>query len=137
MRGTPCRHQARSVEKEKQEVLRVPDLQPMAQTMVRQLWPGSPGSSMMEERSTCSPRKTPCQRTLRYLKEAAACGEKPTQEQLFWQELWLVVHPHWSSPLVKDCTPERRLTPEQFLKNSSPCEVPRRKKLMKDCILWN
>ena len=38
------------------------------------------------------------------LKEAATCGE-PMQEQVFWQNLWPLRGPCWSSLFQKDCSP--------------------------------
>lgn len=52
----------------------------------------------------CSPWRIPCQRkwlcpeeSCRLLAETAACGEKPTQKLVLWQELQLVGDPWWNS----------------------------------------
>ena len=63
-------------------------------------------------------------------------GEEPTQEQVFWQELWPVGDPHWSSLFLMDCTPWRGPMLEQFLKNYSPSEGSNPEPFMKDYILW-
>jgi len=60
------------------------------------------------------------------MKESAACGEEPTQEQVFWQEPWPMGDPQWSSPFLKDCTLLKVPMLEQFMKNcillgGSPC----------------
>ena len=58
------------------------------------------------------------------------------QEQVFWQKLWSMVDPHWSSPFLKACTQWKGPTLEQFLKNCSLWEGPTLKKFMEDYLPW-
>ncbi|GAB0192656.1 zinc finger and BTB domain-containing protein 5 [Grus japonensis] len=51
------------------------------------------------------------------LQEAAARGEEPMQEQVFWQDLLPVGDPCWSSLFLKDCTLWEECMLEQFVKD--------------------
>ena len=44
--------------------------------------------------------------------------------------------PHWSSLFLKDCTPCKGPTLEQFVKNCSPCEGLTLEKFTGVCLLW-
>jgi len=60
----------------------------------------------------------------RLLAGTAAHGENPTQEQVFWQDLWPVGDPRWSSPFLKDCTLWKGSNVEQFVEDCSQWEGP-------------
>jgi len=53
-----------------------------------------------------------------------AYGEKPMQEQVFWQDMWPVRGLRWSSLFLNDCSAREGLILEQFLKNCSLWEGP-------------
>ena len=61
--------------------------------------------------------------------------EEPTPEQVYWQGLWPRGDPRWSSLFLKDCTPWKGPTLEQFVKNCSPQKGPVLEKLMDNCLL--
>ena len=44
--------------------------------------------------------------------------------------------PRWSSLFLKDCTPWKGPTLEQFVKNCSVWEGLTLEKFMEDCLLW-
>ncbi|KAK4824801.1 hypothetical protein QYF61_019469 [Mycteria americana] len=44
--------------------------------------------------------------------------------------------PRWSSLFLKDCTPWKGPTLEQFVKSCSPWEGPTLEELVEDCLLW-
>ena len=44
--------------------------------------------------------------------------------------------PRWSSLFLKDCTPWKGPTLEQFVKNCSPWEGLTLEKFVKDCLPW-
>ncbi|KAK4815807.1 hypothetical protein QYF61_007247 [Mycteria americana] len=44
--------------------------------------------------------------------------------------------PCWNSPFLKDCTPWKGHTLEQFMKNYHPWEGPKLDKFVKDCLPW-
>lgn len=52
------------------------------------------------------------------LMEAADHGE-PTLEQVYWQKLWPMGNPCWSSPFRKGCAQWKEFILEQFLENFS------------------
>ena len=56
-----------------------------------------------------------------------------------WQDLWPQGKrsPHWSSLLLKVCTPWKGPTLEQLVKNCSPWEGLMMEKLVEDCLLWD
>lgn len=58
------------------------------------------------------------------MKEAETHGEEPMQEQVFWQELWPVRDPHWTSLFLRDYSPWKGSTLEKFMKHCSPWEGP-------------
>jgi len=72
----------------------------------------------------------------RLLAGAVAHGEDSMQEQIFWQDLWPVGDPQWSSWLLKDCISQKGSVLEQFVKNCSLREGPVLEKFMKDCLAW-
>ena len=98
--------------------------------------------------STCIPWRTPCRSRWGHLKEAVArgkptleqapgrtCGERsPCQGRFAGRTCDPVGDPHWSSLLLKVCTPWERLTLEQFVKNCSLWQGVTLEKFMEDCL---
>ncbi|GAB0183574.1 zinc finger and BTB domain-containing protein 5 [Grus japonensis] len=108
----------------------------MMKTMVMQVVPLQPTEDHREaDIHTAALGRSHAGAGMYALKEAAAHGEDPTQEQVFWQDTWPMGDPCWSSPFLKDCTPWKGPMLEQFVKNWSLWEGPTWKKFPKDCVL--
>ena len=107
----------------------------------------------MEQRSTCSLWRTPRHSRWMCPKEAVTLWEACAGAGS-WQDLWTrgersphwsrfagracdpAGDPRWSSLFLKDCTPWKGPTLEQFVKNCSPWEGLTLEKFVEDCLPW-
>ena len=95
----------------------------------------SPWRSMVEQISTCSSWRTPCQS--RWMPEGGCDPvESPYQSRFAGRTCDPVGDPHWSTLFRKDCTPCKDPMLEQFMKNCSPWEDPMLEKCVENCLLW-
>ena len=147
----------RSVEKEGEECARdvgaesLP-LDLVMKTMVRQVSPCRPWRSMVEQISTCSLWRTPY-RSRQIPKGSCDPVESPRWSRLLaghvaqWRErspCWSrfalracdpVGDPRWRSLFLKDCTPWKGPTLEQFVKSCSPWEGFMLEQCVENCLL--
>ncbi|PKU43584.1 hypothetical protein llap_6105 [Limosa lapponica baueri] len=130
--------QPKAVKKKWEKVHKAPEqisLQPVVKTMVMQVVSLQPmvdyNGAGIHTAACGGPHAGP---GIYVLKETASHKE-PTQEQVFFQDLWFMGDPGWSSPFLKDCAPWKGPMLEQLMKNCSPWEEATLRKFPKDCIL--
>lgn len=126
----------RSVEEERQEML---DLR-FPCSPWRWPWWGRCGQQSKEVHNGAEihlqPQENPMPENTDVPEEICSLWREVHRGAVFWAGAVARGAPRLKQSTCEELHPETGFMTEQFLKNSSPCEAPRLKKLLKDCTLW-